>query len=87
MIGTCSETIIEAQNPRIFLNHSYRFEIKIFEPELEGFLFCLSPNPLSLLGSDYQTVEDLHELENREYVEPIAKWFQEVISIPYSLII
>ena len=70
-IGTCSQNVVEAQNPRISLNHSCQFEKQIFEPELEGFIFYLSPGPLCLQDSDYKTVEDLHQLENRKYVGSI----------------
>ena len=47
-IGTCSENVVKNQNPRISLNHSCQFEKKIFEPELEGFIFSLSPDSLCL---------------------------------------
>ena len=40
-IGTCSENVVETQNPRIHLNHSCQSENQIFEPELEGFIFFL----------------------------------------------
>ena len=59
-IGTCSENVVETQSPRIYLNLSCESENQIFEPELEGFIFCLSPDSLCLQESDYQTMEDLH---------------------------
>ena len=69
--GTCSKNVVETQNPRISLSHSCQFEKKIFEPELEGFIFSLSPDSFFLQKSDYQTVEDLHQLENHKYVDSI----------------
>ena len=96
IIGTCSKIFVETQNPRISLNHSCPFKNQIFEPELEGFIFSLSPDPLCLQGNDYQIVEDLHQLENHKYVDSIESWFQAVIKpscflnirkllIPYKL--
>ena len=70
IIGTYSEIVVETQNTKISLNHSFQYEKNIFEPELEGFFFCLSPYPSCLQGSDYQAVEDLYELENHQYVDP-----------------
>ena len=70
-IGTCSKNVVETQNPIISLNHSCKFEKNIFDPELEGFIFFLSPGPLCLQGSEYEVVEDLHQLENPKYVDSI----------------
>ena len=73
-IGTCSENVVGTQNPRISLNHSCQFEKKIFEPEIEGFIFSLSLDSLCLQESDYQTMEDFHQLENHKYVDSIESW-------------
>lgn len=70
-IGTCSKIVVETQNPRIPLKYSCQSENQIFETEIEGFMFCLSPDPLCLHRSDYQTVEDFHQLENHKYVDLI----------------
>lgn len=59
-IGTCSENVVETQSPRIYLNLSCEFENQIFEPELDRFIFCPSPDFLCLQENDHQTVEDLH---------------------------
>ena len=83
-IGTCSENVVETQIPRIYLNHSCESKNKIFELELEGFIFCPSPDFLCLQENDYQTVEDLHQLENHKYVDSIESYFQAVIN-PYYL--
>lgn len=68
-IGTCSENVVETQSPRIHLNLSCESKNRIFEPELEGFNFCLSPDFLCLQENDYQTMEDFHQLENHKYVD------------------
>lgn len=86
-IGICSQNVVEDQNLRISLNHSCQFGNQIFEPEFERFIFFLSPDSLCLQESDYQTVEDLHQLENHTYVDFIESWFQAVIQQPYFLII
>jgi len=86
-IGTCSQIFFEAQNPIISLNHSCQFENEIFEPEYEGFIFCLSLDSLCLQESDCQTVEDLHQLENHTHVDFIESWFRAIIKPPYFLII
>jgi len=41
VIGTCSENVVETQSHRISLNLSCESENQIFEPELQGFSFCL----------------------------------------------
>lgn len=86
-VGTYSKTIIEAQNHRISLNHFFRYEKNMFETKLEGFFFCLSPDPLCLQESDYKTIEDFNELENHKYADSIKSRFQIIINTPYSLII
>ena len=48
---------------------------------------CLSPGPLCLQESDYQTVEYLHKLENHKYVDPIESWFQTIVNTPHSFIV
>lgn len=86
-MGTCSKTIVEAQNPEMSLNRCCPSEKEVFEPESEGFFFCLSLDPICLQVSDYQDVEDLYELENHKYVDPIEAWFQTIVNTLYSLII
>jgi len=86
-IGTCYENIVETQSPRISLNLSYESENQIFEPEFDGFIFCLSPDFLCLQENDYQTVEDLHQLENHKYMDSIESWFQATINPSYLFII
>ena len=86
-MGTCFKTIVESQNPKMSLNHCCPSEKEVFEPKIEGLFFCLSPDPLCLQVSDYQDVEDLYELENHKYVDPIEDWFQTIINTFYSPII
>lgn len=40
-----------------------------------------------LQESDYQTIKDLHQLENHTYVDSIESGFRAVIQPPYFLII
>lgn len=86
-IGTCYENVVETQSPRISLNLSCESENQIFELELEGFIFCLSPEFLCLQENDYQTMEDLHHLENHKYVDSIESWFRAAINPSYLFII
>lgn len=86
-IGTYSENVVETQSPRISLNLSCEFENQIFEPELEGFIFCLSPYFLCLKENDYQTMKDLHQCESHKYVDSIESWFRAAINPSYFYII
>lgn len=52
-IRNYSKNVVDAQNPRISLPHSCQSKKKIFEHELQGFIFFLSLDSACLHESDY----------------------------------